>query len=167
MILPIVTHPNDAMLRKETELISIAALKDPELQSFFDDMIATMHAANGIGIAAPQVNRSIRATILNKEAFPKRFLVGGQEVRNDVVLINPKWERTSKKSDVDIEGCLSIPGKLGRVKRWKDITVQAFDRNGKLLVFQAHGYLARVIQHEVDHLDGVLYIDRTNDMWDE
>lgn len=167
MILPIITHPNDDMLRKPTSEVSLEALQLDTTRELIQNMNETMHQANGIGIAAPQVNAAVRICIINKEAFPVDFLVGEKNIQSDVVLINPTWERTSRKSDVDIEGCLSIPGKFGRVKRWKDITVQALDLNGTLLVFKAHGYLARVIQHEVDHLDGILYIDRTDDVWDE
>lgn len=167
MNLPIITHPNDAMLRKKTTEVPLSALQTDTTRELIANMKDTMHAANGIGIAAPQVNASVRICILNKEAFPKRFKLNGHLVEQDIALINPTWERLSRKHDTDIEGCLSIPGKLGRVKRWKDIMVRTQLETGELIQFEAHGYLARVIQHEVDHLDGVLYIDRTEDVWDD
>lgn len=166
MTLPIVTHPNDAMLRKPTTDIAVSDIQNDTLQTLIDNMIDTMHSANGIGIAAPQVDASLRVCIINKEAFPKHMELGGNRIDTDIALINPYWERTSKKSDVDVEGCLSIPGLQGRVKRWKNITVSAYDRDGNELEFEAKGYLARVIQHEVDHLEGILYIDRTDDVWE-
>lgn len=167
MKLPIITHPNDAMLRQKTSTVPTTALQTDATRELIANMTDTMHAANGIGIAAPQVNASVRICVINKEAFPKRFMLGTRSVETDVALINPTWERMSRKYDTDIEGCLSIPGKLGRVKRWKDIVVSAQTADGSVVTFEAHDYLARVIQHEVDHLDGILYIDRTDDVWDD
>lgn len=167
MKLNIVLHPNDAMLRTKATTVSAPDLVIDTTIELIQNMKDTMHAANGIGIAAPQVNASVRICILNKEAFPKRFKLNGHLVEQDIALINPTWERLSRKHDTDIEGCLSITGKLGRVKRWKDIMVRTQLETGEIVQFEAHGYLARVIQHEVDHLDGVLYIDRTDDVWDD
>jgi peptide deformylase len=167
MNLPIVTHPNDSMLRSPSKEVSQDDLQLDTTRALIQNMIDTMHAANGIGIAAPQVNAAVRICIINKEAFPKRFKLNGSMVSEDIALINPTWERMSRKHDTDIEGCLSIPGKLGRVKRWKDISVTATLTDGTTVLFEAHNYLARVIQHEVDHLNGVLYIDRTEDVWND
>jgi peptide deformylase len=167
MTLPIVIHPTDEMLRKQTTTVTPELIGMNTTQTLIKNMIDTMHAANGIGIAAPQVGASVRICIINKDAFPKRFKLQGDEVLADIALINPTWERMSRKYDTDIEGCLSIPGKLGRVKRWKDIHVTARTKDGVPIQFDAHGYLARVIQHEVDHLDGILYIDKTDDVWDD
>lgn len=167
MNLPIVTHPNDSMLRSPSNEVSVEALQLHTTRALIQNMIDTMHAANGIGIAAPQVNAAVRICIINKEAFPKRFKLNESVVSEDMALINPTWERMSRKHDTDVEGCLSIPGKLGRVKRWKDISVMARLADGTAVQFEAHNYLARVIQHEVDHLDGILYIDRTEDVWND
>ena len=166
MTLPIITHPNDAMLRCQTQLVDLDILATKETQTFLDQMIATMHANNGIGLAAPQVNHSTRICIINKEAFSKRFKLAGKPLETDLALINPIYEHTSKKHNTDIEMCLSIPGVAGRVKRWKNITVTAFDRFGTPITFEASAWLARVLQHEIDHLEGVLFIDRTNDLWE-
>lgn len=164
----IIFHPNDAMLRKKAALLSVQTIAtDTSLQTLIDDMIDTMHAAKGIGIAAPQVNESLSVCIINNDAFPAHIKINGSSttMRSDIALINPTWEKTSKKYDVDVEGCLSIPGLHGNVKRWTQIDVTALDRSGNALSFSAKHYLARVIQHEIDHLDGILYIDRTDDTW--
>jgi peptide deformylase len=154
------------MLRKPAAVIDTKQIGEPTLQTLITDMTETMHASNGIGIAAPQVNASLRVCMINKEAFPKRFELLGTAIREDIALINPYWERISRKHDTDIEGCLSIPQMQGRVKRWKDIVVTAYTKKGDKVQFEAHGYLARVIQHEVDHLEGILYLDRTDDVWE-
>jgi peptide deformylase len=166
MKLPVIIHPNDAMLRKKTTDVSLEALKHDNTQKLIADMKDTMHAERGIGIAAPQVNASVRICIINKDAFPKRFKLDGAILAEDIALINPYWERTSKKSETDLESCLSIPGWQGNVKRWKRINVVALDIQGNKIEFEAKGYLARVIQHEIDHLEGILYIDRTEDVWE-
>jgi peptide deformylase len=127
-----------------------------------------MHAADGIGLAAPQVGNNIRVCTIGKDAIPRNHIIWDQIGKKhvDIALINPTWERTSKKADVDTEGCLSVPGKIGRVKRYKDIRVTAWDRDGKELHFDAHNYFSRVIQHEVDHLNGILFIDKATEIQD-
>lgn len=133
---------------------------DDELQQLIEDMIETMRAANGVGLAAPQVNRALRLTVV--ETLPERD-EDGNEIegsRQLFVLVNPKitW-RSSNKVD-GIEGCLSIPGWVGEVGRHETIRVRAQDRYGKKISMRLNDWTARIVQHEVDHLDGVLYIDR-------
>lgn len=150
MILPIVIHPND-LLRVHTEDLSLEMIQDADTQALIANMIETMYSANGIGIAAPQIGKLLRICIIGKEA--------DKSLKEDLVLINPSWKRTSKKKTKDQEGCLSIPRVYGDVVRWKHISVTALDQNGAPLTFDAQGFFARVIQHEVDHLNGVLFID--------
>lgn len=166
-MLPIVTLPTPT-LRERSKKVDREVLLSEDIQQFIDEMFPTMHNADGIGLAAPQVGNNIRVCTIGKDALPEHndiWIQLGQE-NTDIALVNPTWERTSKKTDVDTEGCLSVPGKVGRVKRYKDIRVCAWTREGKELRFDAHDYFARVIQHEVDHLDGVLYIDKATNVRD-
>ena len=157
MNLLIAKYPaDDAILRVQTTDMPVSALATTEIQDLIDNMIDTMYSADGIGIAAPQVHKDLRVCIIGKEAH--------DSLTEDMVLVNPTWERTSRHKGGDMEGCLSIPRTHGKVIRWKNIKVTALDRHGEPLVFEAHKFFARVIQHEVDHLDGVLFIDKATDI---
>lgn len=161
MLLPILKLPTTS-LRERSISVSKEQLQDAELQAFFDAMIPTMYDDDGIGLAAPQVGRNIRVCVVGKEALRQGLVDKHHHInkKEDLVLVNPIWEPTSKKMEVDTEGCLSVPTLYGTVKRYKHIHVTALDRHGNTLAFEAKNYFARVIQHEVDHLDGVLFIDR-------
>lgn len=150
MILPILTHPN-SILRQKTEEISLEKIKSYEIKKLIFDMKETVEAENGIGLAAPQVGRSLRIIVIFLE-------------NKKIVLINPKITYFSWRKKKGEEGCLSVPGKFGFVKRSKVIKAKALDENGKEIKFKAKNLLARVIQHEVDHLDGVLFIDKTENI---
>ncbi|MCQ2589738.1 MAG: peptide deformylase [Treponema sp.] len=119
-----------------------------EIRQLAEDMFETMIEADGVGLAAPQIGKSIRMFVL----------IADDEVRR--VFINPQIIKTSEeRCDYD-EGCLSIPQIYETISRPKSITVQATNEQGKNFVLEADGFLARIIQHEYDHLDGILYIDR-------
>ncbi len=163
-MLNIVTHPTESLRERSVELDHDLII-DEKTQSFIDDMIPTMYDDDGIGLAAPQVGNNIRICVIGKEAIkldPKTDVELGQ----DIVLINPIWEKTSRKKDWDTEGCLSVPKTFGKVRRYRDVQVDALDRHGNPISFEAHGFFARVIQHEVDHLDGVLFIDKAKDIYE-
>ncbi len=142
-MLKIVTIPNP-ILTKKTDLVKKI---DQDLFDLVDEMIEACRKANGIGLAAPQIGKSIRLCIINLEhlGLPP------------FALVNPKIVKKSWKKVEMEEGCLSIPGKFGIVKRPAKVTVEAENLNGEKNKFEADGMLARVIQHEVDHLDGVLF----------
>ncbi|MFQ5399163.1 MAG: peptide deformylase [Anaerolineae bacterium] len=155
-LLEIVTLPNP-ILRQKTRPVTRF---DDELQQLIDDMIDTMRAANGVGLAAPQVGRLLRLTVI--ETLP-----GVDDEGNDIegtrelyVIANPEIVWRSRDMVDGIEGCLSIPGYLGEVERHASIRVRARDRHGKKIRLRLHGWTARIFQHEIDHLDGVLYIDK-------
>ncbi len=155
--LPIIQLPTPSLRARSREL-TLAELESNEIQTLINNMIPTMYGDDGIGLAAPQVAENVRIAVIGKDADP--------HLKHDLVLVNPVIERISKKTNVDTEGCLSVPGKMGKVKRFTDIRVKALDRAGKEIEFKAHHYFARVIQHELDHLDGILYIDRAFDIED-
>lgn len=155
-ILPIETPDNPVLRKKARPVTSF----DADLQVLIDDMIETMREANGVGLAGPQVNQSLRLTVV--ETLPEyddegQAIEGSREL---LVLVNPELVWKSKIMVEGIEGCLSIPGWVGEVLRHEDIRVRALDRQGKKIKMRLSDWTARIVQHEIDHLNGVLYIDR-------
>ena len=146
--LPIVTLPNPE-LRKRSQDVDPKLISTPEFQAWLEDLIETMWKADGVGIAAPQVGRPIRVFVAVDGKTPH-------------VVINPVPTRKSWRMEEGEEGCLSVPGKYGLVKRYRAFRVKGLDRNGAHVVHDAQGFFARVLQHELDHLDGVLFIDRAS-----
>lgn len=144
MILPILKYPN-VILKKKAK--KIKDIKNPEIRELILNMLETLKDASGLGLAAPQVGQSVRLCIirLNGKTY---------------VLINPKIRSKSIRKEILEEGCLSFPGKYLPIKRHKKIKISAEDRKGNKIILKAEGLLARAIQHEIDHLDGILIIDR-------
>lgn len=147
----IVIEP-DPILRKVSKKVSELELKMPLTQQLIDDMFETMYEAPGIGLAAPQVGIAKRIIVVH---------VGEDEGR--FAIINPVLSDFEGES-VATEGCLSIPGKIGDVTRAEKCTVTGLDRHGKKMRLETEGMLARCFQHEVDHLDGILIIDKATDI---
>jgi len=147
----------DKVLRQKTRPVSSF---DSELQELIDSMIETMRQANGVGLAAPQVNRNMQLTVI--ETLPKQDESGADipNSRELYVIANPEIVWRSRSLVDGIEGCLSIPGYLGEVDRHESIRVRAQDRYGKKIKLRLNGWTARIFQHEIDHLNGVLYIDK-------
>jgi peptide deformylase len=149
-------HP---VLRTRARPLDPAEIRSTPVQRLIDDMFETMREYQGVGLAAPQVHESVRLFVAG---FPSSRDDADEESDRitEMALINP--EVTSEGTDIveDWEGCLSIPDIRGRVPRWRRILVRAYDRRGKLIELRAGGFTARVIQHETDHLDGVLFFDR-------
>ncbi len=137
----------DPILRQKAAAVGAALLGSSELQTLVLDMEKTMNDSNGIGLAAPQVGRSLRLAVIKTQD-------------GILPLVNPKILSRSLAKEIMEEGCLSIPGVYGLVKRSKSIKVSAADASGKRKKFSAKGMMARVIQHEIDHLNGVLFIDK-------
>ena len=155
-VLDIVSLPAP-ILRKKTRPVTTF---DDELQTLIDNMIDTMREANGVGLAAPQINLPIRLTVI--EGLPKED-EDGEEIpdsRQLFVVVNPEIVWRSQDVTDGIEGCLSIPGYLGEVERFEAIRVRAQDRHGKKVKMRLTGWTARIFQHEIDHLNGELYIDK-------
>jgi peptide deformylase len=136
----------------------------PEIAQLVEDMIETMVDANGTGLAAPQVHKPLRLVVF--------YVDGGRDTREGgagvgvplTVLINPEIEPLSEEKSLGWEGCLSVPGLMGEVPRYTHIRYKALDLNGKVFEREAHGFHARVVQHECDHLDGILYPGRIENM---
>jgi peptide deformylase len=152
----IVTIP-EPVLRKKAHKVSDFG---PELQALVDDMVETMRNAPGVGLAAPQVASPLRVIVVefgdeeNEEVPPKLY-----------TMVNPEIVRVSEETVVGTEGCLSIPGFIGDVERLDQITIKGQNRFGMLMRVKANGWLARIFQHEIDHLNGVLFTDRALRIW--
>lgn len=155
-MLPIARMGNP-VLRKIAE--PIADPTDPAIARLAADMIATMLDAPGVGLAAPQISESRRIIVFRVPTDRGE----GEEVAN-TVLVNPVIEPLTDEKVVGWEGCLSIPGLRGLVPRYKRIRYRGYGLDGARIEREASGFHARVVQHEVDHLDGVLYLDRMDDL---
>lgn len=155
MILPIVLEPSPILHQRSKNLTPAEAIS-PQIQELANDMIETMYAKDGVGLAAPQVGESIQLCVISKECTGKK--------KKDLVLINPDWQKASPFKLTDMEGCLSAPRIYGEVKRYKKIKVNALGRNGKVIQFIASDLFARVVQHEVDHLQGHLFIEKAKNL---
>jgi len=143
-------HP---VLRAKARAIDKAELKSPTLQQFIDDLADTMYEYSGVGLAAPQVHEAIRIVVAMLDA-------DGRGEGDATVLINPEILVIGDQTVEGWEGCLSIPDVRGRVPRAQHVKVSALDRTGKRFELDLSDFPARVVQHENDHLDGVLFFDR-------
>lgn len=165
-------HP---VLRARAKALDAAAIKSARVQQLIDDMLETMEEYQGVGLAAPQVHASLRLFVAGFAPRPHADPPDDDDADDDdddtdeddedsrvpqMVLINPEISIVGNDTVDDWEGCLSIPEIRGRVTRARDIKVRAFDRNARRIEITARGFTARVIQHETDHLDGVLFLDR-------
>ncbi|MFA5054877.1 MAG: peptide deformylase [Dehalococcoidia bacterium] len=141
-VLPVVTNPDPVLRRKAKRVNHV----DDSLNRLIDDMLETMYDASGCGLAAPQVGVSLKIAVI------------GMPDEEPIVLVNPEVVKKSGERTV-IEGCLSVPGYRGEIKRAEQVTVKAFDRKGKAFRIKADELLAEALEHEIDHLNGILYID--------
>jgi peptide deformylase len=156
----IVTLPEAVLRRKARSITKI----DKNLQALIDDMVETMREAPGVGLAAPQIGLSERLIVVEyyereedeeKEDAPKKVWA----------VLNPEIIRASEEKLMGVEGCLSIPGLVGEVERHAVIQVKGLNRHGKPVKIKAEGWLARIFQHEIDHLNGILFPDRAARVW--
>src|SRR5712691_11617352 len=145
-------HP---VLRAKARPIERGDIKAASVQSLIDDMLDTMAEYHGVGLAAPQVHEGVRIFVASLDAGED-----GDHQTEPHVIINPEIAVVGSDVVEDWEGCLSIPDVRGRVPRAREITVRALNRHGERVQLSAHDFAARVIQHETDHLDGILFFDR-------
>ena len=145
-------HPT---LRKVAKKVDPAEIADPMFQQLLDDMFATMYHAPGIGLAAPQIGVSKRIFTID--------LGGDDEKLGPFVVINPKLTVTEGEIE-SVEGCLSVPGMVGDLTRFEHVVCTGLDRFGKKITLDGTGLFGRCIQHEIDHLNGVLYIDKAKNI---
>jgi peptide deformylase len=156
-----VARIGNPVVRARAKNVDPAAIPTRDFQRFLDDMVATMHEYDGVGVAAPQVHVGLRVAVLEVPASDRR---GGRKGVPLTVLINPVVTPLSKKRLFDIEGCLSVPDLRGLVPRFEKVRLDALGRDGRPYSIEASGFPARVIQHECDHLDGNVYLDRMEEL---
>ncbi len=147
-LLKILTYPDPRLRKRSVQVERI----DKEIEKLLDDMIETMYKAPGVGLAAPQVGINLRVIVIDVS-------VKQEGTPGLIQLINPEIV-SSEAKQVEEEGCLSITGFSSEVRRKATVKVQGLDRSGKLIEIEGSGLLARAFQHEIDHIDGILYIDR-------
>src|SRR5512147_1727670 len=156
----IVTLP-EAVLRRKARAVTKF---DKDLQTVIDDMIETMRQAPGVGLAAPQVGLSERIIVV--EYYEREEDEEIEDAPKKVwAVLNPEIVKASEEKVMGVEGCLSIPGLLGEVERHAEVQVKGLNRHGKPMKVKAKGWLARIFQHEIDHLNGVLFTDRATQIW--
>ena len=153
----IITIPHPVLRRKAHPVTQF----DEGLQVLIDDLVETMRAAPGVGLAAPQVGVAQRVIVVEytvdeeDESAPKKLFV----------VVNPDLKVTDAETEIGVEGCLSLPGLQGEVERSLAVTVKGLNRQGNPIRIKARDWLARIFQHEIDHLDGVVFTDRASKVW--
>ena len=150
----------EPVLRRVARAVELDELAGAQLQQLIDDVIETMRVANGAGLAAPQIGESVRICAIEVNHNPRYPYKPNIPL---TVLVNPTWTRLTEELFVNNEGCLSVPGIRGDVARFTHIRVEALGRYGERLDFTVGGLSAGTYQHECDHLDGVLFVDRVAD----
>ncbi|MBI3152182.1 MAG: peptide deformylase [Chloroflexi bacterium] len=165
MTLRQIVHLPEPILRRKAKPVTKF---DKDLQTLIDDMVETMREAPGVGLAAPQINLPMQLAVIeyaededeeeeNEDAPPKP--------KKLFVLINTEITKVSEEKIMGVEGCLSIPGLIGEVERHEAIQVKALNRHGQPVKHKVAGWLARIFQHEIDHLNGVLFTDKATRVW--
>lgn len=147
-------HP---VLRKKAKPVKVSEIHMPSFQKFIEDMIDTMHEYNGVGLAAPQVHVSKQIAVIEVKHNPRYPKAPSVPL---LVLINPKLKSLVREKESDWEGCLSIPDMRAKIPRYKKVIVHALNEKGDKISIRAHGFFARALQHEIDHLNGKVYVDR-------
>ena len=153
-------HP---VLRAKARAVHPSEIRTPTIQQLIDDMFETMKEYQGVGLAAPQVHQGVRLFVAGFAPRPEDEDDEDEDEDDRVplmALINPELKPIGTDIEEEWEGCLSIPDIRGRVTRPREIEVKAYDRRGRRIDWRVRGFTARVIQHETDHLDGVLFFDR-------
>ncbi|MDQ5971397.1 MAG: peptide deformylase [Patescibacteria group bacterium] len=159
-------HPT---LRAHASTVLIKDIGSPKIKKILSDMKKALAGEDdGVAIAAPQINISLRIFVVSGKVFNESFIRGGDNLEmtksEDKVYINPKITKMSKDRKLLSEGCLSVRPMYGKVRRATRASIEAYDENGKKFTMDASGLLAHIFQHETDHLDGILFIDKAKDL---
>ena len=152
MLLPVLVNPHP-LLRERAQEVDAGTLERLKREGFIDNLVETMHVKDGVGIAAIQVGQLHR-------------IIVAQEGSKTRIYVNPVITSSSIRKESDTEGCLSVPGKIGIVRRPKTCTMHALDLDGNPVIRKVKGLVARIYQHEVDHLNGILFIDKAEHVMD-
>lgn len=154
------TQFGNPILRAKTKRVSLNFLGKDKFKKLVKQMIYTMRRTGGVGLAAPQIGISLSLAVMETRPTPTRPKLGR---KGPIVIVNPRIVKYSKEKITDWEGCLSFKGVRGSVPRPKTITVEYYNEKGEKVVEKATGLWARIFQHEIDHLNGIVYIDRVED----
>lgn len=157
-----IIRPDNSVLRKKAHRVTSF---DANFQKLVDDMVETLIDAPGVGLAAPQVAVSQRLIVVRLPDDEESRQEYGSQAGVLYIVANPEIVKSSREMVEGVEACLSIPGYFGKVNRRESVVVKGLDRNGKPIRIKAKDWLARVFQHEIDHLDGRLYIDIASEVW--
>ena len=155
------THFGNPILRQKAKKVSLSFLKTREFKRLISQMFYTMKRANGVGLAAPQIGISLQLAVIQVKPTKLR---PNLPTLPKTVIVNPEIISHSKEMVSDWEGCLSFPGVRGEVSRYKKIKVRYTNEQGETITHEHEGFIARVFQHEIDHLNGTVYVDRMEDM---
>jgi peptide deformylase len=148
-VMPVIKMDNPLLHRKAKKVGKI----DSSIQKLIDDMVETMHEVGGVGLAAPQVGVPLQLVVIQET-----------DEADVITLINPEIVKTSEETEMMTEGCLSLPGYRGEIKRFTSVTVRARDHQGKLIRIKGEDLLSQVLQHEIDHINGIVYVDHLESM---
>lgn len=170
-----IVQNGNPILRKKAELVPVALITSQKIKKIIKDMAQALYSQDdGVAIAAPQIAQSVRIFLVAAKVFDEDFARGvkvdikekqkNKSEHKDMVFINPVFKKISKDKKLMAEGCLSVRPLYGKVRRATKATVEAYDENGKRFVKSASGLLAHIFQHEIDHLDGILFIDKARDI---
>ncbi len=152
-----VVQQENKVLRQVATPVSVSEINKPALKQIIADMSEALAACyDGVALAAPQIGVSLRLFVVSKNLF--------QDGAGDAVFINPVITKAARKRVILDEGCLSVRHMYGKTKRSEKVTVQAYDETGHLFSWNASGLMAQIFQHEIDHLDGILFIDHATDL---
>lgn len=158
-----ILQKDEPLLRKKSEEVNPADIQSERIQKIIRDMKEAMRGEpDSAAIAAPQIGELVRIFVVSKTILPKKE---GVE-RDDLVFINPRITKRSKKKHTIEEGCLSVRWLYGDVERFEKVTVEAYNERGERVVYGASGLIAQAFQHEIDHLDGILFIDKAKNLRD-
>ena len=161
-----IVQAGEPVLRKQARTLTTNEIRSKEIQRLIADMKETMYAAPGVGLAAPQIGRNLQLAVIEdrkeyiKDWTPEQLAEREREAVPFQVIINPKLTLLGEEQVEFFEGCLSLNGLMALVPRARRVRVECLDENGKARVIEAGGWYARILQHEIDHLGGTLYIDR-------
>jgi peptide deformylase len=161
-----IVQAGDPLLRRPARPLAADEIPTPFVQELVASMRETMHAAPGVGLAGPQIGEGLQVVVMEDggdrlEAMsPERRAELARDALPFTVLVNPVVEPVGEDTTEFFEGCLSVSGFMGLVRRWSTVTVRALDQTGRPVELRLEGWPARIVQHEVDHLAGILYLDR-------
>lgn len=165
-----IVQKEEGVLREIAKEVPVSHIKTPKIQKILEDMsIALDGESDGVAIAAPQIAVSLRIFVVSGMVFDQDFLNGRSNIRNikkypNKCFINPKIIKISKDKKLMDEGCLSVRPLFGKVRRATRVLIEAYDDKGSIFQMEGSGLLAHIFQHETDHLDGVLFIDKAKDL---